>query len=82
LEVSANVLRRWRREFWQGPANAFSRGPEVLLVGARRVAELERKVGHQALEVDLKGLFASNRGTADAAGADWNPPSAGRSKKK
>ncbi len=52
FEVNPNVLHRWRREFGQGPGNSFS-GP-----GKRRwerdpVAELERKIGQQALEIDF-----------------------------
>ena len=57
LEVSANVLQRWRREFRQGPGNAFpGNGKDRWSEG--RVAELERKVGQQALEIDfLKGCL-------------------------
>ena len=52
LEVNQNVLHRWRREQQQGPGNSFPgngkrRWPEG------RVAELERKVGQQALEIDF-----------------------------
>ena len=52
LEVNANVLQRWRREFRQGPGNVFPG------LGKRRweegqVAQLERKIGQQALEIDL-----------------------------
>ena len=52
LEVNPNVLHRWRREQQQGPGNSFPgngkrRWPEG------RVAELERKVGQQALEIDF-----------------------------
>lgn len=52
LEVNPNVLHRWRREFRQGRGNAFPglgkrRWPEG------RIAELERKVGRQALEIDF-----------------------------
>ena len=57
LEVSPNVLHLWRREFRQGPGNAFpGNGKERWSEG--RVAELERKVGQQALEIDfLKGCL-------------------------
>jgi transposase len=57
FEVHPNVLQRWRREFRQGPGNAFPG------LGKRRweescVAHLERKVGQQALEIDfLKGCL-------------------------
>ena len=57
LEVNPNVLHRWRREFRQGPGNAFpGNGKQRWSEG--RVAELERKVGRQALEIDfLKGCL-------------------------
>ena len=57
FEVNPNVLHRWRREFRQGPGNAFPG------FGKRRweegqVAQLERKIGQQALEIDfLKGCL-------------------------
>jgi transposase-like protein len=57
FEVNPNVLHRWRREFRQGPGNAFPG------LGKRRweegpVAQLERKIGQQALEIDfLKGCL-------------------------
>ena len=52
FEVNPNVLHRWRREFREGPGNAFPG------LGKRRweegqVAELERKFGQQALEIDF-----------------------------
>ena len=51
-EVNPNVLHRWRRELHDfGPkafvGNGKNRAEEV------RVAELERKVGRQALEIDF-----------------------------
>jgi transposase-like protein len=51
-EVNPNVLHRWRRELRDYGAKAFSGN------GQRRreeghVAELERKVGRQALEIDF-----------------------------
>jgi transposase-like protein len=57
FEINPNLLHRWRNEFRHGPANAFPRA------GNRRqdetkVAQLERKVGQQALEIDfLKGCL-------------------------
>ena len=57
FEVNPNVLHRWRKEFRQGPRNAFPG------VGKRRweetrVAQLERKVGQQTVEIDfLKGCL-------------------------
>jgi transposase-like protein len=57
FEVNPNLLHRWRKEFRHGPGNAFPG------VGKRRwdetqIAQLERKVGQQALEIDfLKGCL-------------------------
>ena len=52
LEVNPNVLHRWRREQQQGPGNSFpGNGKRRWREG--RVAELERKVGQQALEIDF-----------------------------
>jgi transposase-like protein len=57
LEVNANVLHRWRREFRQGPGNAFP-GAGKRRWSEGRIAELERKVGQQTLEIDfLKGCL-------------------------
>ena len=57
LEVSPSVLHRWRKEFRQGPGNAFpGNGKPRWAEG--RVADLERKVGQQVLEIDfLKGCL-------------------------
>jgi len=57
FEVNPHLLHRWRKEFRQGPGNAFPG------LGKRRwdetkVAQLERKVGQQAVEIDfLKGCL-------------------------
>jgi transposase len=57
IEVNPNTLHRWRREHREGPGNAFpgngkGRWPES------RIAQLERKVGQQSLEIDfLKGCL-------------------------
>jgi transposase len=82
LEVNPNVLHRWRREFRQGPGNAFSgngtpRWPEG------RIAELERKIGQQALEVDfLKGCLQRIEEQRMLQAVTGNPRSTGKSKKK
>jgi transposase len=48
LEVNPNVLHRWRREFRTGRGNAFpGQGKQRWADG--RIAELERKIGQQAL---------------------------------
>jgi transposase len=59
LEVNPSVLHRWQQEFRQEPKKAFPgsgrRGTEP-----DRVAQLERKIGQQALEIDfLKGCLQS-----------------------
>src|SRR4030067_1086180 len=57
FEVNPNVLHRWRREFRQGPGNAFP-GFGKRRWAEGRVAELERKIGQQAVEIDfLKGCL-------------------------
>ena len=57
LEVNPNVLHRWRREFRQGPGNAFS-GCGKRRWSEGRLAELERKIGRQTLEIDfLRGCL-------------------------
>jgi putative transposase len=71
LEVKPNVLHRWRREFRQGPGNAFSRQWEATLV--RRP---DRGTGAQDRSASpgnrfFKGVLAAHRATADAAGVDW-----------
>ena len=51
LEVSPNVLHRWVREFRQAPGNAFP-GQGQRRWSEGKVAELERKIGQQAVEID------------------------------
>jgi len=82
LEVNPNVLHRWRREFRQGPGNAFSgHGKQRWSEG--RIAELERKIGQQVLEVDfLKGCLQRIEQQRMHQALTGNPPSTGRSKKQ
>ena len=57
LEVNPNVLQRWRREFRQASGNAFP-GNGQRRWSEGRVAELERKIGQQVVEIDfLKGCL-------------------------
>ena len=51
-EVNPNVLHRWRRELQDYGAKAFA-GNGQRRAEESRVAELERKVGRQALEIDF-----------------------------
>ena len=82
LEVSPNVLHRWRREFRTGPGNAFpGNGKQRWSEG--RIAELERKIGQQALEIDfLKACLQRIEQQRMLQALNGNPPSTGRSKKK
>ena len=82
LEVNPNVLHRWRREFRHGPGNAFP-GHGKQRWGEGRIAELERKVGQQALEIDfLKGCLQRIEEQRMLQALTGNPPSTGKSKKK
>jgi transposase-like protein len=52
LEVHPSELHRWRRELEEHGERAFS-GVGKKRAEESRVAELERKVGQQALEIDF-----------------------------
>ena len=82
LEVKPNVLHRWRREIRQGPGNVFpGHGKQRWAEG--RVAELERKIGQQALEIDfLKGCLQRIEEQRMLQALTGNPPSTRKSKKK
>ena len=82
LEVNPNVLHRWRREFRTGPGNVFpGNGKPRWAEG--RIAELERKIGQQALEIDfLKGCLQRIEEQRMLQASTGNPPSTGRSKKQ
>lgn len=82
LEVNPNVLHRWRSEFRQGPGNAFpGHGQRRWWEG--RMAELERKIGQQRLEIDfLKGCLQRIEEQRMLQASSGNPPSTTRSGKK
>ena len=82
LEVNPNVLHRWRREFRQGIGNAFpGNGKQRWSEG--RMAELERKIGQQALEIDfLKGCLQRIEEQRMLQALTGNPPSTAKSRKK
>src|SRR6202020_2400516 len=82
LEVNANVLHRWRREFRQGPGNVFpGNGKQRWSEG--RIAELERKIGQQALELDfLKGCLQRIEEQRMLQALTGKPRSTKRSKKR
>ena len=82
LEVNPNVLHCWRRELRQGPGNAFSgNGKQRWSEG--RFAELERKIGQQALEIDfLKGCLQRIEEQRMLQALSGNPRSTGKSKRR
>ena len=82
LEVNPNVLHRWRREIRQGSGNVFpGHGKQRWADG--RIAELERKIGQQALEIDfLKGCLQRIEEQRMLQVLTGNPPSTKKSKKK
>jgi transposase-like protein len=71
LEVSANTLHRWRREFREHPTKAFS-GHGKRILAESREAELEQKIGQLTMENDfLKKLlrdFENQQETDNGAG--------------
>jgi transposase-like protein len=81
LEVNPNQLHTWKRQFEERPNSAFSgegrrRGEETA------VAELERKIGQQAMEIDfLKGCLRQIEDLRRSQAETANPLSAGRSTK-
>ena len=52
FEINPNLVHRWRREFRQGPGNAFP-GEGKRRWEETHTAELERKVGRQTMEIDF-----------------------------
>ena len=55
----------------------------VMMTPEERIAELERKVGQQTLEIDfLKGCLQRIEEQRMLQALTGNPPSSGRSKKK
>ena len=82
LEVNPNLLHRWRSEFRQGPGNAFP-GQGQRRWSEGRIAELERKIGQQTLEIDfLKGCLQRIEEQRMLQASSGNPPSTARSAKK
>jgi transposase len=82
LEVSPNVLHRWVREFRQAPGNAFP-GHGQRRWSEGKIAELERKVGRQAMEIDfLKGCLQNIEEQRALQARDGSPRSTRKSVKK
>ena len=79
LEVNPNVLQRWRHEFRQAPGNAFP-GNWQRRWSEGRVAELERKIGQQVVEIDfLKGCLQRIEEQRMLQASNGSPRSTGRS---
>ncbi len=80
LEVNPSDLYRWHRESQQLGEGAFV-GAGQRQAEQDRSAELERKIGQQALEIDFfAASLAACRGAAPAAGRLYR--SGGKSKRE
>ena len=82
VEVSPNVLQRWLREFQQAPGNAFP-GHGQRRWSEGKIAELERKIGQQAVEIDfLKACLQRIEEQRMLQASSGNPRSTAKSVKK
>jgi len=82
LEVNPGDLHRWRRELQEYGARAF-RGSGHKRGEENRVAELERKIGQQTLEIDfLKRALQHVEEQRLLRALNNGAPSTRRSKKK
>jgi len=82
LEVHPSDLQRWRRELQEHGEHAFL-GVGKKRAEESRVAELERKVGQQAMEIDfLKRALQHVEEQRLLRALNNGAPSMGRSKKK
>ena len=82
FEVNPNVLHRWPREFGEGPGNVFP-GLGKRRWEEGRVAQLERKIGQQALEIDfLKRCLQRIEEQRQLQAVTGKPLSTSRSKAK
>ena len=82
LEVHPSDLHRWRRELQDHGERAFN-GAGKKRAEESRVAELERKVGQQAMEIDfLKRALQHVEEQRLLRALNNGAPSMGRSKKK
>ena len=81
LEVNPTQLHSWKRQFEARPSSAFS-GEGRRRAEETQVAELERKVGQQAMELDfLKGCLRQIEDLRKSQAETLNPRSAGKSGK-
>ena len=78
IEVNASTLHRWRKEHLEDAGNAFP-GIGKAHRSQGRIAEMERKLGQQLLEIDfLKGRLQRMEDQLQASSG--KPPSTSRSK--
>ena len=81
-EVNPNVLHRWRREFRDGVDRAFP-GLGKRKAEESRLAELERKIGQQTLEIDfLKRVLQRVEEARMLQALNRTAPSTSRSRRK
>ena len=81
-EVNPNVLHRWRREFREGVEHAFP-GLGKKKADDSCVAELERKIGQQTLEIDfLKRVLQRVEEARMLQALNGTAPSTNKSTKK
>lgn len=81
LEVNPTQLQSWRRQFEERPNSAFS-GEGRSRSEETKVAELERKIGQQAMEIDfLKGCLRQIEELRKSQAEIASPPFAGKSGK-
>ena len=81
LEVNPNQLHLWKRQLEERPKSASS-GEGRRRAQETQVAELERKIGQQAMEIDfLKGCLRQIEDLRRSQAEMANPLSAGKSGK-
>jgi transposase-like protein len=79
LEVNPSQLQLWKRQFQERPNSAFS-GEGRKRTEETQVAELERKIGQQAMEIDfLKGCLRQIEDLRRSQAETASPRSAGKS---
>jgi len=82
LEIHPSDLHRWRRELQEHGERAF-RGAGKKRAEESRLAELERKIGRQAMEIDfLKRALQHVEEQRLLRALNSGAPSTSRSKKK
>lgn len=79
MEVNPNQLQAWKRQLQERPNSAFS-GEGRRRAEETQVAELERKIGQQAMEIDfLKGCLRQIEDLRRSQAETANPLSTGKS---